>query len=219
MKLTEMLAMVEKIVTLEKDFPLLKAQIEEAQRLYDKAPIGAERAKTLNALRTVQEEQTAAFDKHKELNDSLPPREECPDAEIIMKVARSTVRIKRVEEAVASLQEELAAELAKPNPHSWKRTVAKESATILEIRKQIEVCEDLIPILKKSNVGIHSLWTKMVDLEKFDEDWALYKEGKGPLPASLAARMDAQRQELEKGCIPYEPPADLGAIFNAMRRY
>ena len=96
--------------------------------------------------------------------------------------------------------------------------MATESATIVEIRSQIEVCEGLIPKLKKSNANIHSLWTKMVNLETFDEEWTLYKVGKGPLPASLAARMAAQRQELEKGCIPYEPPADLGAIFNAMRQ-
>ena len=218
MKLTEMLAIVEEIVTLENDFPLLKARIEEAQRLCGKAPIGAERAKANLALYAIQDEQTVAFDKHKELNDSLPPREECPDAAIIMKVARSNVRVKRIEMTLADLQKELAEELAKPNPNSWKRTVAKESAAIVEMRNHIEVCEDLIPKLKKSNISIHTLWTKMVDLEKFDEDWALYKEGKGPLPASLVARMDAQRRELEKGCIPYEPPADLGAIFNSMRR-
>ena len=218
MKLTEMLAIIEEMVTLEKDFPLFKARVEEGQRLADKAAIGAEKVKATAALRAMQEKQTAAFDKHRALRESLPPPEACPDSDIIMNIAQSNVRVKRVEETLVDLQKELATELAKPNPNSWKRTVAKESATIVEIRSQIEVCEGLIPKLKKSNANIHSLWTKMVNLETFDEEWTLYKAGKGPLPASLAARMAAQRQELEKGCIPYEPPADLGAIFNAMRQ-
>ena len=216
MKLTAMLAIVEEIVTLEKDRSMFVARIVEAQRLADKASIGAERAKANAALRTIQEEQTAALDKHKELQESLPPS---TDSAIILSVAQSNVRVKRVTETLADLAKELATELAKPDPNAWKRKVARESATILEIRSQIEICEELIPKLKKSNASILNLWSKMVDLEQFDEDWALYKEGKGPLPASLAARLADQRRELEKGCIPYEPPADLGAIFNAMRRY
>jgi hypothetical protein len=57
----------------------------------------------------------------------------------------------------------------------------------------------------------------MVALEAFDEELALFREGKGAAPAAVLARMAAERREFEKGCIPYEPPADLGAVFQAMR--
>ena len=213
MKLTVMLAITEEIVTLEKDRSMFVARIVEAQRLADKASIGAERAKANAALRTIQEEQTAALEKHKELQESLPPS---PDAAIILSVAQSNVRVKRVTETLADLAKELAAELAKPDPNAWKRKVARESPAIVEIRSQIEICEDLIPKLKKSNASILGLWSKMVDLEQFDEDWALYKEGKGPLPASLAARLAAQRRELEKGCVPYTPTRSWAEIYAGM---
>lgn len=217
MKLTEMLAIVEEMVTLEKDLPAIKLRLEEAHRVYTKAPIGAERAKTLHAFQAVQEEQTAAFNKHRELMERLPPRETCTNADIILSVAQSNVRVKNMEASLVTLEAELTAELAKPNPNAWKRSVARESAIIVDIRKQIEVCQELIPSFKKSNASIHSLWTKMVALEAFDEELVLFREGKGPAPAAVLARMAAERREFEKGCIPYNPPADLGAVFQTMR--
>ena len=217
MKLTEMLAIVEEMVILEKDLPAIKVRLEEAHRVYNKASIGAERAKTLHAFQAVQEEQTSAFNKHRELMERLPPRATCPDADIVLSVAQSNVRVKNMEASLVTLEAELATELAKPNPNAWKRSVARESAIIVDIRKQIEVCQELIPAFKKSNASIHNLWTKMVALEAFDEELALFREGKGPVPVAVQARMAAERREFEKGCIPYEPPADLGAVFQAMR--
>jgi len=216
MKLSDMLATVEAIVRIEKEQPALKERIEDAKRAYDKAGIGAARVAATRALRAVQQEQDDALTKHRELNESLPPRAEIPHASIILSVAQSKVQIARVEETLAALEKDLAEELAKPNPNAWKRTVAKESAMVIGIRAGIETCQELLPVIKKSRASLYALFQQMVNREQLETEYNLFVANKGPAPIMVIERMAAQRREFEKGCVPFTPTKSWSEIYRAM---